>query len=311
MDAGMKLGGMKLRMLSTKVGQIYRTLPLVAAGFLIIGLTAQKLDAQPVSDDLIAPPEVSAPEPAPNPNKDAELNQQGGIDPELGPIQEPDNGDIEPALRTTDGSSWETGDQEIRDKIRKEAEAEANKGKQANTLTGIMPHLEGANIPNIPISLLFPNGDATGTNSVGPVIRREIAGTSVLITGLNRETGTKLRFRVSIGNTVRFEQLNVKVSACYKSHPEDSNESYAYVEVVDNGRPIVAPLAVLPQRDRVKQREAQAARILRRGWIIASSPTVTPIDHPVYDMWLDGCEGGAINQVVAQIDATKSVPKAR
>ena len=26
------------------------------------------------------------------------------------------------------------------------------------------------------------------------------------------------------------------------------------------------------------------------GWTFSSSPSLKPIDHPVYDIWLTGCE---------------------
>jgi hypothetical protein len=81
------------------------------------------------------------------------------------------------------------------------------------------------------------------------------------------------------------------VSGCFMSHPEDTFESWAYVEVSDMGRADRKQLAVLPQRDRNRVKAATGERIIRKGWVIASSPSVTPIDHPLYDMWLINCEG--------------------
>ena len=278
------------------------------------------LEAQPVNEDALEPPSISTPEPSPNPNSDREVVvRDDGIDPELGPIQEPDSGDVEPALRTTDGDNWERADRKTvsdsdRDKLDAALKAQ-NRQDSANA--GIMPRLVGPNIPMIPISLLFPSGAGGGEiGQQGPKIVREAPGTGVIMTALNRETGSKLSFRVRVGQTVSFERVNVKVSACYKSNPEDPDESYAYVDVIDNGIELGTPLAVLPQRDRARKREAKTLKLLRRGWIIASSPTVTPIDHPIYDVWLNRCEGGAASQaaVIAKAQENSSSgsrPKAK
>lgn len=278
------------------------TISIILGGVLVAAL-ANSIVAQPVNEDALQPPAISTPEPTPNPNSEREvIVRDDGIDPELGPIQEPDSADVEPALRTTDGDNWERPEKNsISNAEREKLDAALRAQNKVDTKNaGIMPRLVGPNIPIIPISLLFPSGAGDeGTIQQGPRIVREAPGTGVVMTALNRETGAKLSFGVRVGQTVTFERLSVKVSACYKSHPEDPNESYAYVDVIDNGAAETTPLAVLPQRDRANKREAKKLQYLRRGWIIASSPTVTPIDHPIYDMWLNRCEGGAVAQTAA------------
>ena len=29
--------------------------------------------------------------------------------------------------------------------------------------------------------------------------------------------------------------------------------------------------------------------LIYKGWMISSSPDVTPLEHPIYDLWLLGC----------------------
>jgi hypothetical protein len=71
------------------------------------------------------------------------------------------------------------------------------------------------------------------------------------------------------------------VKACERSAPDERNEdSIAYLEVMSQpraepGRP------VLPAKQAFK------------GWMYASSPSLDPIEHPVYDAWLISCRSAA------------------
>ncbi|MCZ8207581.1 MAG: DUF2155 domain-containing protein [Aquidulcibacter sp.] len=130
-----------------------------------------------------------------------------------------------------------------------------------------------------------------------------------MIGALDREKGTNVRVRVPVGSQVTYGSLRLKLSACYASNPEDALESWAYVEVTDMGRQNNNQLAVLPQRNRRDMREANRERVIRKGWIIASSPAVTPIDHPTYDMWLVSCEGAVAPTSAAQSSSNKARPR--
>lgn len=230
----------------------------------------------------------------------------GGIDPELGPIAEPEAGDVAPAFRQNGTGTWMTPEDEMRARIRREALSQAEAEQQALAASGlVMPRLVGPNIPLVPLELLFPP-EALET---GPKPVREIRGTGVMIGALDREKGTNVRVRVPVGSQVTYGSLRLKLSACYASNPEDPIESWAYVEVLDMGRQNTNQLAVLPQRNRRDMREANKERVLRKGWIIASSPAVTPIDHPTYDMWLVSCEGAVAPPSAALSSLNKARPR--
>ncbi len=230
----------------------------------------------------------------------------GGIDPELGPIAEPEEGDVAPAFRQNGTGTWMTPEEEMRARIRRETLSQAEAEQQALAASGlVMPRLVGPNIPLVPLELLFPP-EALET---GPKPVRETRGTGVMIGALDREKGTNVRVRVPVGSQVTYGSLRLKLSACYASNPEDPIESWAYVEVSDMGRQNNNQLAVLPQRNRRDMREANKERVLRKGWIIASSPAVTPIDHPTYDMWLVSCEGAVALPSAAQSSPNKARPR--
>jgi hypothetical protein len=275
----------------------------VASGSVI----AQQAQPEAAPPDFPVPPPpraVSEPEPAPNPVKErreqeaVEGEAAGGIDPELGPISEPDAEDVAPALRVEGDGTWQKPQDSIRDRVRREAleraqqlDAQMKAAGSSGAATAsdglIMPRLMAPNIPLVPLELLFP----PETLAAGPPPVRESRGSAVIVGALDREARTNTRLRIPAGGQGTYGSLRIKVSGCFMSHPEDTFESWAYVEVSDMGRTDRKQLAVLPQRDRNRVKEATGERILRKGWIIASSPSVTPIDHPTYDMWLVNCEG--------------------
>jgi hypothetical protein len=293
------------RLLALSVGSVVIAL---AGG----GVIAQQVPPESSQPNFPVPPppstvpQVSEPEPAPNPVKERREQQNleenggaaGGIDPELGPISEPDAEDVAPAYRVKGEGEWQRPQDDIRDRVRREAMERAakissdmarapNAGAVAQGNGLIMPRLMAPNIPLVPMELLFP----PEVVSAGPPPVRESRGSAIIVGALDREARTNTRLRIPSGKEGTYGSLRVKVSGCFMSHPEDAVESWAYVEVIDTGRTDRKQLAVLPQRDRGRVKAATGERVLRKGWIIASSPSVTPIDHPVYDMWLVTCEG--------------------
>ncbi|GBF57309.1 hypothetical protein PbB2_00974 [Candidatus Phycosocius bacilliformis] len=255
-----------------------------------------------------AAPEASPTDPAKAAKSGAQTSPSGGgIDPELGPIVEPEGAEVAPAVRQSGSGAWMTPEQEAKARARRESMSQAEAEQQALADAGfVMPREVGPLIPFVPMELLFPPENT----QTGPKPVREIQGTGIMLGALDREKGTNVRVKVPVGSQVTYGSLRLKLSACYTSHPDDPLESWAYVEVSDLGRQNVSQLAVLPQRNRRNLREANKERVIRTGWIIASSPAVTPIDHPTYDMWLVSCEGGVMPAKTAA-PALPGMPKAR
>jgi hypothetical protein len=250
-------------------------------------------------------PEVSSPEPAPNPVRemrdpqtDAAPPADGGdgLDAGLETIEEPvENRNAAvpggPAVdgpadrsRSSDPVNPDVSEEERR-AMAEEAAARARAARENE-----LPRMVGPNIPIVPLDLLFPPELAA---SIEATIVRETRGSLVTVAVMDRSASSLQRVRIPVGNTVEVGSLSLKATACFKSAPEDPIEAWAYMDVVDRGRQAPPRLAVLPQRDRAKLREARGPRLLRRGWMIASSPVVTPVDHPVYDVWVLDCEGSA------------------
>tara|TARA_Y100001970_G_C13741836_1_gene606621 strand:- start:142 stop:519 length:378 start_codon:yes stop_codon:yes gene_type:complete len=67
----------------------------------------------------------------------------------------------------------------------------------------------------------------------------------------------------------KIETLNIEVYACFTEPPDEVSEDYVLINVKDNFK--------------------DKSESIYKGWMISSSPEVTPLEHPIYDLWLLGC----------------------
>jgi hypothetical protein len=73
------------------------------------------------------------------------------------------------------------------------------------------------------------------------------------------------------GELVRFKDLSIKSLKCKNSEFDDNPEITAYIQV----------------KDLTDQNNDEV--FVFNGWMFSSSPSITPFDHPVYDVWLVNC----------------------
>jgi hypothetical protein len=102
-----------------------------------------------------------------------------------------------------------------------------------------------------------------------------------ILQALDKVTAETLRFEAPVGKPIRYKTLVFTVRACEHTAPDEPVEdNVAYVEILSQpraepGRP------VLPARQAFK------------GWMYASSPSLNPLEHPVYSAWLISCRTAA------------------
>ncbi len=88
---------------------------------------------------------------------------------------------------------------------------------------------------------------------------------------LDKVSSKNTRIQVQIGKEFSFQNLNIKVLKCYNSKFDDDPEVTAYMQVKDIS---------MNKNDKV---------FVFNDWTFASSPSIRPFDHPVYDVWLKRC----------------------
>ena len=92
------------------------------------------------------------------------------------------------------------------------------------------------------------------------------------IKALDKITAKTLAIKLGIGEKKYFGSLEIKALKCQLSENNEFSDAVAYLQVKD-----------LDAKDNNQV-------FLFNGWTFASSPTLESIDHPIYDLWITGCE---------------------
>jgi hypothetical protein len=95
-----------------------------------------------------------------------------------------------------------------------------------------------------------------------------------VLQGLDKTTARVSTFVAPIDHAVRFGTLIVTARTCYKAPPEEPPNTVAFLQI-DEVRPGGS--------------ESQADRLFS-GWMFASSPALSALEHPVYDVTLLDCK---------------------
>lgn len=104
--------------------------------------------------------------------------------------------------------------------------------------------------------------------------RRRVA----IVEAIDKITAESMRFEVEVGGRpVRFQKtLIFTARACEVSAPDELvTDSIAYLEVSLQPRGVI---------------QISEPRQIFRGWMFASSPAVSGLQHPIYDAWIVGCK---------------------
>ena len=120
-----------------------------------------------------------------------------------------------------------------------------------------------------------PGAPGTSTDEVvTEAPTQKIVNPTAVFSGLDKITGRIISFDVAIGETVQFGALQVTPRVCYTRPPTETSNTDAFLEV-----------------DEVTL-QSEVKRVFT-GWMFASSPGLHAVEHPIYDVWLTDCKGGA------------------
>ena len=88
---------------------------------------------------------------------------------------------------------------------------------------------------------------------------------------LDKVSSKTTKLKLTIGEELIFQNLNINILKCQNSKFDDDPEVTAFLQVID-----------LKNKDKDKV-------FVFNDWTFASSPSIRPFDHPVYDIWLKRC----------------------
>ena len=100
-----------------------------------------------------------------------------------------------------------------------------------------------------------------------PAAAAEVA----VLQGLDKITARISTFEAPVDQIVRFGTFEIIARTCHKTPPEEPPERAAFLEITE-----VRP-------------DSPSAPIFT-GWMFASSPALSAVEHPVYDVWVIDCK---------------------
>lgn len=101
------------------------------------------------------------------------------------------------------------------------------------------------------------------------------AETIAVLQGLDKTTARVSKFDAPVGQAVRFGTLVITVRACIKHPPEEEPESAAFLQI-DEVRP--------------GERNSVVSQQVFSGWMFASSPALSALENPIYDIGVLDCK---------------------
>ena len=107
-----------------------------------------------------------------------------------------------------------------------------------------------------------------------PASGETIAQPMALLQGLDKITARVSKFEAQVGAPVQFGTLTIRIRDCEKNPPEETPESAAFVEIDE-------------------MRSGEDSKRLFSGWMFASSPALSALEHPVYDVILLDCRAAS------------------
>ena len=96
---------------------------------------------------------------------------------------------------------------------------------------------------------------------------RVVTGSGAVLRGLDKLNATVTDLTLQAGDSVAFGRIEIVLGECRYPEDDPAGNAYAFLTI----------------------REAGVMEPVFRGWMIAASPALNPLDHQRYDVWVLRC----------------------
>lgn len=117
------------------------------------------------------------------------------------------------------------------------------------------------------IAVLLTGLMPAAAGAIVPTQEQQIA----VLRALDKMTARVEVLEIPVNKPISFGSLIITARTCRVTPPEESPESAAYLDISE-----------------LKPGEKDAG--IFHGWMFASSPALSAMEHPIYDIWLIGCK---------------------
>ena len=103
------------------------------------------------------------------------------------------------------------------------------------------------------------------------LLGKPVSGHSVVIQVLDKVTARISTMEIRVGEKGKYDSIEIEIFDCKKRSPEEVPEDFVLLRIMDEKSP--------NDFERIFQ-----------GWMLSSSPTLAPFEHPTYDLWVKDCK---------------------
>ncbi len=115
-----------------------------------------------------------------------------------------------------------------------------------------------------------------GCAAIIPAAAENLVGQAVVLRTLDKVTATTQDYTVRVGESLTYGALRIDVKHCEKKPPEEIPETFAFLQIFD-------------RRTDGGGKETDPEKLFS-GWMLASKPAISALDHGVYDVWVIDCK---------------------
>jgi hypothetical protein len=142
-----------------------------------------------------------------------------------------------------------------------------------------VPALGATVSPDLGVRVLTVNDAIPGKDGVKRLL---------VLRGLDKITGRPANIYAPIGRPVKFATFTIVARYCYSTPQNEPPETTAFLQVTDD-------------------RPDQSERKIFSGWMLASSPSLNGLQHPLYDVWVISCMTNLPGQQAPTVASTAAV----
>lgn len=109
----------------------------------------------------------------------------------------------------------------------------------------------------------------------------DIATNRMVLRGVDKITGRVSTMNATINQPLKFGTLTIIPERCLTKPQEEMPENAVYLQIFEEVKDA-------PQKQ------------IFKGWMFSSNPALSPLEHPIYDVWLLNCVNQDITENLVQ-----------
>ena len=108
---------------------------------------------------------------------------------------------------------------------------------------------------------------------------------TAILQGLNKVTGKTSELKIKVGEEAIFGELTIKVKKCWRAPLDQRPENKILLEITDNNSNQESS-----NNNTNPAQNSDSKKVIFYGWMFSSSPSISGLEHPIYDITAISCK---------------------